>query len=111
MATNATQNPTTSPQAASFPRTGTGTQPRDSQYQNKDRYQGEQGDSLMNKATKIPADTFLWAALSVVGTSLVLRAARKHQASTFLGQWVSPLLMFGVYNGLKRLTGTNRYSY
>src|SRR5262249_3963763 len=94
MATNATQTPsTTSPKAASFPNTGTGSQPEQTY---RDRNEGEPGNSVMDKATRIPADTFLWAALGVVGGSLVLRAARKHNASTFLGQWVSPLLMFGV---------------
>ncbi|HEV8479427.1 MAG TPA: hypothetical protein VGR66_01435, partial [Candidatus Eisenbacteria bacterium] len=62
------------------------------------------------QTSKVPSDVFLWAALGALGSSLVLRSAKKHEASTFLGQWVSPLLLFGVYNKLVKLHGSDRFS-
>jgi hypothetical protein len=34
----------------------------------------------------------------------------RKNASLFIGQWVSPLLLFGVYNKLVKLGGSDRFS-
>ena len=86
MATTATQFPTTStegPFGAKGQRPGVGL-PRASE--------------LATRATAgWTSSTFLWAALGAAGASLLLRSANQKQAGRFVGQWVSPLLLFGVY--------------
>jgi len=86
MATTATQYPTTStsegPFGAQGQRPGVGLP-----------HAGE----LATRIERWPSSTFLLAALGAAGASLLLRSANQKQAGRFLGQWVSPLLLFGVY--------------
>jgi hypothetical protein len=90
MATTATQFPTTStegPFGAQGQRPGAGL-PR----------VGELATSSIERETaRWPSSTFLWAALGAAGASLLMRSANQKQASRFLGQLVSPLVLFGVY--------------
>ena len=88
MATTATQHPiyptpvqTEGPFGAQGERPGVGL-PRASE--------------LAARIERGPSSTFLWAALGAAGASLLLRSANQKQASRFLGQWVSPPLLFGV---------------
>ena len=82
------------------PDTGLKTTPRE----------GEVAKRIEKTTSQVPSDTFLWAALGAVGASLLLRTARQKNASLFIGQWVSPLLLFGVYNKLVKLGGSDRFS-
>jgi len=108
MATNVT-NPTYTPRSTEpgpfgaqgqQPDTGLRTTPRE----------GEVAKRVERTTAQVPSDTFLWAALGAVGASLLLRTARQKNASLFIGQWVSPLLLFGVYNKLVKLGGSDRFS-
>ena len=89
MATTATQFPTTStegPFGAQGQRPGVGLPRAD-----------ELATRIEHEAARWPSSTFLWAALGAAGASLVMRSANQKQASRFLGQLVSPLVLFGVY--------------
>ena len=88
--------------------------------------QGQQGGSQMGQAqqqtegkvartieeqtAKLPSDVFLWAALGSMGTSAVLRLLGKKHASLFVGDWVAPLMLFGVYNKIVKTQGSDRAS-
>jgi hypothetical protein len=72
--------------------------------------EGEVAKRIERTTSQVPSDTFLWAALGAVGASLLLRTARQKNASLFIGQWVSPLLLFGVYNKLVKLGGSDKFS-
>src|SRR5215216_6546818 len=52
--------------------------------------------TLEQQTAKLPSDTFLWAALGSIGASAVLQMLGKKKASLFVGQWVSPFLLFGI---------------
>src|ERR1044072_6542998 len=54
--------------------------------------------TIRQQTAKLPSDTFLWAAIGSIGASALLRIMGKKHASLFVGDWVSPLLLFGVYN-------------
>lgn len=115
MATTPTQSPTQSPMIRTQPQP-----PRDqegpfgAQGQRPSgagpRPEGELAKRIERTTSEWPSDTFLWAAMGAVGASLLLRTANQKQASLFVGQWVSPLLLFGVYNKLVKLHGSDRFS-
>ena len=88
---------------------GTQGQQPDTGLMNQPR-EGEVAKQIERTTSKLPSDTFLWAAMGAVGASLLMRTVNKKQASLFLGQWVSPLLLFGVYNKLVKLGGSDRFS-
>ena len=109
MATNATYNPTGTTRPADKP-----TGPFGEQGQRPDTLgaprEGQLAKRIEQETAQWPSDTFLWAALGAVGASLMLRTANQKQASLFVGQWVSPLLLFGVYNKLVKLGGSDKFS-
>jgi hypothetical protein len=63
---------------------------------------------IEEQTAKLPSDTFLWAAVAAMGGSLLLQASGKKHSSLFVGQWVAPFLLFGVYNKLVKVAGTDR---
>jgi hypothetical protein len=70
--------------------------------------EGAVARTIEDQTAKLPSDTFLWAAVAAMGGSLLLQATgRKHQ-SLFVGQWVAPFLLFGVYNKIVKVAGTDR---
>ena len=73
-------------------------------------YQPEHQEGAGTKAietqtAKIPSDYFLFAAGAVMILSLGLKLARQNSKSLFVGQWVAPLLLFGVYNKIVKTAG------
>ncbi len=63
---------------------------------------------IEDQTAKLPSDTFLWAALAAMGGSLLLQASGRKEESLFVGQWVAPFLLFGVYNKLVKIAGSDR---
>ncbi|NTX05628.1 hypothetical protein HUA74_41650 [Myxococcus sp. CA051A] len=60
---------------------------------------------LEQQAAKIPSHMFLFASLCSMGVSLSLELMGRTQPARFIGSWVSPLLVMGVYNKLVKLLG------
>jgi hypothetical protein len=73
--------------------------------------EGEVAKSIENQTAKLPSDWFLWAALASMGGAAALQLARKQSASLFIGQWVAPFLLFGVYNKIVKTAGSDRVGY
>ena len=57
---------------------------------------------------QIPSDVYLWAAGASILGSLGLKAAGKDHTALFVGQWVAPFLILGLYNKLVKVAGTDR---
>lgn len=70
--------------------------------------EGPLARTIEQQTAKLPSDVFLWAALGSIGTSAVLQLMGKKQASLFVGDWVAPLLLFGVYNKIVKTQGSDR---
>ncbi len=66
--------------------------------------------TIEEQTAKLPSDTFLWAAIAAMGVSLVMQATGKKHGSLFIGQWAAPFLLFGVYNKLVKVAGSDRLS-
>jgi len=63
---------------------------------------------IEDQTAKLPSDAFLWAALGSMGVSLFLRLDGRKDESLFVGQWAAPFLLFGVYNKLVKIAGSDR---
>ena len=70
--------------------------------------EGTVARTIEQQTAKLPSDTFLWAALGSIGTSAVLRLMGKKHASLFVGEWVAPFLLLGVYNKIVKTQGSDR---
>ncbi len=66
--------------------------------------------TIEQQTAKLPSDVFLWAAVGSIGVSALLQLKGKQKESLFVGQWVSPLLLFGVYNKIVKVAGSDRSS-
>lgn len=64
--------------------------------------------TIEQQTARLPSDTFLWAAVGAMGVSLSLQIAGKKEESLFIGQWVAPFLLFGIYNKLVKIGGSDR---
>lgn len=64
--------------------------------------------TIESETAKLPSDTFLWAAVAAIGGSAVLQMTGRKEASLFVGQWVAPFLLFGVYNKIVKIAGSDR---
>jgi hypothetical protein len=73
----------------------------------REHREGRVARSIEQQTAKLPSDTFLWAALGSMGASLALGLAGRDKASTFVGQWVPTLLVFGLYNKIVKLHGSD----
>lgn len=66
--------------------------------------------TIEQQTAKLPSDIFLWAALGSIGVSAALQLAGKQKVSLFVGQWVAPFLLLGVYNKIVKVAGSDQLS-
>ena len=71
----------------------------------EERTEGSVARMIEAQTSKLPSDTFLWAAVGAMATSAVCELTGLKDKSRFFGQWVAPLLLFGVYNKLVKVHG------
>ncbi len=74
----------------------------------RDHSEGSMTRALENQAAKIPSDVWLFTAIGAIGVSMFLRLNERKEESVFVGQWVAPLLLIGVYNKLVKIGGSDR---
>lgn len=68
--------------------------------------EGELARLIEQQTAKIPSHWFLAAALVAIGTSAALEASGRSRGSRFVGQWVAPLMIAGLYNKIVKTLGT-----
>src|SRR5437763_16073590 len=74
--------------------------------------EGKVARAIESVTAKIPSDLFLWTALAAMTASTILTPMptdRRHMA-LFIGQFVAPLLLLGVYNKLVKQRGHDKDS-
>ncbi len=64
--------------------------------------------TIEEQTAKLPTDIFLWGALGSIAISLYFEVTGNPDKSRFVGQWVSPFLLLGVYNKLVKVTNPER---
>ena len=70
--------------------------------------EGGLAKAIEEQTAKLPSDLFLWAAAGSILWSFALKSARKDHQSLFVGQWVAPFLILGLYNKLVKVAGSDR---
>jgi hypothetical protein len=70
--------------------------------------EGRIARTIERETAKIPSDVFLWAAVGAMGVSAFLQMTDRKDESLFVGQWAAPFLLFGVYNKLVKIGGSDR---
>lgn len=71
--------------------------------------EGPVARSIEHQTAKVPSDVFLWAALGAMGVSALLQGGGRKHTSLFVGQWVPVFLMFGLYNKIVKVQGSDRF--
>jgi hypothetical protein len=66
--------------------------------------------TIEQQTAKLPSDVWLWAAIASMVTSLGLQIAGEKKVSNFIGQWAPTLLIFGLYNKIVKVAGSDRLS-
>jgi hypothetical protein len=74
----------------------------------QDHSEGQVARAIEEQTAKLPSDTFLWAAVGAISTSISLQMMGKQHASLFVGQWAPTLLILGLYNKLVKQLGHDR---
>jgi hypothetical protein len=91
--------------------------------------EGKVARSIEKQTAKLPSDLFLWAAGAALAGSLAFqvfgmkkksntiggifkpfRGKPAAPLSSFVGQWVPTLLLFGLYNKIVKVAGSDRFS-
>ena len=57
--------------------------------------------------SKVPSVIFLSAAIGSITASLIFKAVKKDHAALFVGQWVAPFLILGLYNKMIKQHGSD----
>ncbi len=76
----------------------------------EEKTEGPIARTIEQQTAKLPSDTFLWAALGSIAVSAALQIAGKQKVSLFVGQWVAPFLLLGVYNKIVKVAGSDQLS-
>jgi hypothetical protein len=63
---------------------------------------------LERYSSKWPTSLFMGAAIASIIGSMVLKNQRKHHDALFVGQWVAPFLILGLYNKSVKQHGSDR---
>jgi hypothetical protein len=61
---------------------------------------------IEQQTAKIPSHLFLVTSFVAMGVSVAAEARGKRGTSRFVGMWVAPLLIMGVYNKMVKMLGT-----
>lgn len=69
--------------------------------------EGPLARAIEQQTAKLPSDLFLWTAIGAMGLSLVYELSGKKKEGNFIAHWVPSLLIFGVYNKLVKLNGSD----
>ena len=61
----------------------------------------EMGAAIEKQISKISSNSYFVAAAASIGASFVLGCMRKKNAALFVGQWVAPFLLMGLYSKIR----------
>jgi hypothetical protein len=82
----------------------------ETQMTSQQHSEGTVARTLEQQTAKLPSDIFLWAAVGSMGASALFQLMGKKHLSLFVGDWVAPFLLFGVYNKIVKTQGSDRYT-
>jgi hypothetical protein len=74
---------------------------------NPEHKEGPIARNIEEYTSRLPSDTFLWAALGSIGLSLTLKLLKKDHEALFVGQWAPSFLLLGIYNKIVKVAGSD----
>jgi hypothetical protein len=75
--------------------------------ENSEHKEGAITKAIENQTAKLPSHIYLIGAGVAVAISLTLKMMGKKPEALFVGQWVAPILLLGVYNKLVKQMGSD----
>jgi len=70
--------------------------------------QEDQVTAAIEKVTsKTPSSVFLGLAIASIAGSVAFKIAKKEHEALFVGQWVAPFLLLGIYNKMVKQHGSD----
>lgn len=69
--------------------------------------EGHVTEKIENQTAKMPSTLWLGLAIAGMAGSAVLKICGKKDDALFVGQWVAPFLLFGVYNKIVKTEGND----
>ena len=73
--------------------------------------QEDQFTGMLDSVTaKVPGSLFLGLAIASIVGSATFKIAKKHPEALFIGQWVAPFLILGIYNKMVKQHGSDAKS-
>jgi hypothetical protein len=85
-----------------------GLRPGDQSSEADKHSEGPVARGIEHYTAQMPSDWFLWAAGASVLGSLTLRVLNRKEDAQFVGQWVAPFMLLGVYNKIVKVAGSDR---
>ena len=70
--------------------------------------EGSVARGIEHYTAQMPSDWFLWAAGGSILASLTLHTLGRKEDAQFVGQWVAPFMLLGVYNKIVKVAGSDR---
>ena len=83
------------------------SQPKFGTDKTESHSEGTVAKSIEQQTAKLPSDIYLWAAGGAIATSAILQLTGRSKAGLFIGQWVAPFLLLGVYNKIVKVAGSD----
>lgn len=74
----------------------------------KEEREGKVAKAIETQTAKLPSDLFLWSSLGIMGISMAFKLCRQNHTALFIGQWATPLLLFGIYDKIVKTHGSER---
>ncbi len=93
-----------------MPETMTKLKQNNDSQEAQEHSEGKVARTIEKETAKMPSDVWLWAAFGAIGISMLFHGTGKREDGLFVGQWVAPFLLFGVYNKLVKVAGSDRTS-
>ena len=70
--------------------------------------QEDQVTAAIEKYTsQVPSSAYLGMAIASIAASVTFKIAKKDHAALFVGQWVAPFLLLGIYNKMVKQHGSD----
>lgn len=72
--------------------------------------EGRVARSIEQQTAKLPSDLFLWSAFGAIAVGFFLEVTGHEEKGHWVGQWVAPILLLGLYNKIVKVAGSDRIS-
>jgi hypothetical protein len=63
--------------------------------------------AIESYTSQVPSSAYLGLAIAAIASSVAFKLAKKEHAALFVGQWVAPFLILGIYNKMVKQHGSD----